>query len=79
MWVPSEMTQEIVAQRFGVRAQRVPYCYDSDRFVPRADTGAEATGTAPPTLLTVSRLRRHKNRRPSSTPLLCWSVLFEFV
>lgn len=62
VWVPSEMTQEIVAQRFGVRAQRVPYCYDSDRFVPRADTGAEATGTAPPTLLTVSRLRRHKNQ-----------------
>jgi glycosyltransferase involved in cell wall biosynthesis len=62
VWVPSAMTHEIVADRFGVRAQRVPYCYDSDRFVP-ADAGARAiVRAALPTLLTVSRLRRHKNQ-----------------
>jgi glycosyltransferase involved in cell wall biosynthesis len=62
VWVPSAMTHEIVAERFGVRAQQVPYCYDSNRFVP-ADAGARAAlGAALPTLLTVSRLRRHKNQ-----------------
>jgi glycosyltransferase involved in cell wall biosynthesis len=63
VWVPSAMTHEVVAERFGVHAQRVPYCYDSDRFVP-ADAGARAAAgvAAPPTLLTVSRLRRHKNQ-----------------
>jgi glycosyltransferase involved in cell wall biosynthesis len=56
------MTHEIVAERFGVRAQRVPYCYDSDRFVPAAASARAAVGEAPPTLLTVSRLRRYKNQ-----------------
>jgi glycosyltransferase involved in cell wall biosynthesis len=59
VWVPSAMTHELVAVRFGVRAQRVPYCYNSDRFVP---SGAGIGMAAPPTLLTVSRLRRHKNQ-----------------
>jgi glycosyltransferase involved in cell wall biosynthesis len=62
VWVPSAITHEMVAERFGVRAHRVPYCYDSDRFVPpRAGVGA-AIEAVPPTLLTVSRLRRHKNQ-----------------
>lgn len=56
VWVPSGMTRDIVAERFGVPAERVPYCYDSNRFV--AIPGAKAV---PPVLLTVSRLRPHKN------------------
>jgi glycosyltransferase involved in cell wall biosynthesis len=62
VWVPSAMTHEIVAERFGVRAQRVPYCYDSDRFVPPPAGAGAAVEAVPPTLLTVSRLRRHKNQ-----------------
>jgi glycosyltransferase involved in cell wall biosynthesis len=55
--VPSSMTREIVAERFGVRSALVPYCYDSGRFAPRP--GAT---TSPPVLLTVSRLIPHKNQ-----------------
>jgi len=58
VWVPSALTREIVHQRFDVSAKRVPYCYDSGRFVPRA----AAAKLTPPTLLTVSRLRPHKNQ-----------------
>lgn len=61
VWVPSRMTQESVVERFGVHADEVPYCYDSRRFVPRGDARAGAV-TESPTLLTVSRLRRHKNQ-----------------
>ncbi len=57
VWVPSALTRETVAKRFGVAAERVPYCYDSRRFFPRASARAE-----PPVLLTVSRLRPHKNQ-----------------
>ena len=57
VWVPSTFTRETVVERFGVASERVPYCYDSDRFVP--GTTAKAT---PPALLTVSRLRPHKNQ-----------------
>jgi glycosyltransferase involved in cell wall biosynthesis len=62
VWVPSRMTQESVAERFGVHALQVPYCYDSDRFVPADASAREAVTDALPTLLTVSRLRRHKNQ-----------------
>lgn len=62
IWVPSAMTRDTVAERFGIRAQQVPYCYDSDRFVPAGGTVRGAVATTPPTLLTVSRLRRHKNQ-----------------
>ena len=55
--VPSAMTREIVAARFGVRSELVPYCYDSGRFRP----GTTAR-TLPPVLLTVSRLIPHKNQ-----------------
>lgn len=58
VWVPSELTRETVAQRFGVRAIRVPYCYDSTRFV----AGPPVARTSPPTLVTVSRLQPHKNQ-----------------
>jgi glycosyltransferase involved in cell wall biosynthesis len=59
VWGASALTCETVAERFGVRAQRVPYCFDSDRFVP-APRSRRADG--PATLLTVSRLRPHKNQ-----------------
>jgi glycosyltransferase involved in cell wall biosynthesis len=57
VWVPSSFTRETVAERFGVASERVAYCYDSDRFVP--GPVAEAS---PPVLVTVSRLRPHKNQ-----------------
>jgi glycosyltransferase involved in cell wall biosynthesis len=61
VWVPSRMTQQSVAERFGVRALEVPYCYDSSRFFPSPPAARRNHGH-PPTLLTVSRLRRHKNQ-----------------
>jgi glycosyltransferase involved in cell wall biosynthesis len=60
VWVPSAMSGQIVAERFGVQPERVPYCYDSNRFV--APSGRAAPSEAMPTLLTVSRLERHKNQ-----------------
>jgi glycosyltransferase involved in cell wall biosynthesis len=60
VWVPSAMSGQIVAERFGVQPERVPYCYDSSRFV--APSGRAAAPGAMPTLLTVSRLERHKNQ-----------------
>ena len=57
VWVPSAMTRDLVAERFGVPAERVPYCYDSNRFV-----AGPAVKANPPVLLTVSRLRPHKNQ-----------------
>jgi glycosyltransferase involved in cell wall biosynthesis len=59
VWGPSTLTCETVAERFGVRPDRVPYCYDSNRFVPRP---ASSHPAEPPTLLTVSRFRPHKNQ-----------------
>ena len=55
--MPSSFTRETVAERFGVASERVPYCYDSNRFVP-----GPAARVSPPVLLTVSRLRPHKNQ-----------------
>jgi glycosyltransferase involved in cell wall biosynthesis len=57
VWVPSAFTRDVVAERFGLRAERVPYCYDSNRFVP-----GERHPAVPPTLLTVSRFQPHKNQ-----------------
>jgi len=48
-----------VAERFGRRPLRLPYCYDSSRFIPPSGPRSRAD---PPTLLTVSRLRPHKNQ-----------------
>lgn len=59
VWAPSGMSCDIVRERFGVAAHRVPYCYDSMRFTPAPRGVAKA---APPTLLTVSRLVPHKNQ-----------------
>lgn len=56
VWVPSEMSGTIVQSRFSVAIRRVPYCYDSERFR-QGGVGRDE----PPTLLTVSRLRAHKN------------------
>jgi glycosyltransferase involved in cell wall biosynthesis len=56
VWVPSQMSHELVRRRFGVEPCRVPYCYDSTRFRPTA-----LTPSSPPTLLTVGRLQAHKN------------------
>jgi glycosyltransferase involved in cell wall biosynthesis len=56
VWVPSQMSRELVRRRFGVEPCQVPYCYDSTRFRPAAPTQ-----TSPPTLLTVGRLQAHKN------------------
>jgi glycosyltransferase involved in cell wall biosynthesis len=60
VWVPSELTRETVVARFGVRSERVPYCYDSTRFAPSAARRPASMGM--PVLLTVSRLRPHKNQ-----------------
>jgi glycosyltransferase involved in cell wall biosynthesis len=62
VWVPSRMTQQSVAERFGVQSREIPYCYDSDRFVPRALDKRRPYSDAQLTLLSVSRLRRHKNQ-----------------
>jgi glycosyltransferase involved in cell wall biosynthesis len=62
VWVPSRMTQQSVAERFGVQAREVPYCYDSSRFHLPARSPSRGLRDGPLTLLTVSRLRRHKNQ-----------------
>jgi glycosyltransferase involved in cell wall biosynthesis len=62
VWVPSRMTLDSVRERFAVEALEVPYCYDSGRFVPRDTSVIPKAGNRPPILLTVSRLRRHKNQ-----------------
>jgi glycosyltransferase involved in cell wall biosynthesis len=59
VWGASSLTCETIAGRFGVRAERVPYCYDSNRFVP---VHRQRREEGPATLLTVSRLRPHKNQ-----------------
>ena len=56
VWVPSRLSAELVQHRFGLSARRVPYCYDSERFRP-----APRTPDSPPVLLTVGRLKAHKN------------------
>jgi len=59
LWGASTLTCETIAQRFRATALRMPYCYDSTRFRLRP---AESPRADPPVLLTVSRLRRHKNQ-----------------
>lgn len=56
VWVPSEATARDAQARFDLATRHVPYCFDSDRFVP----GPRWTGT-PPVLLSISRLVPHKN------------------
>jgi len=56
VWVPSHLSADLVQQRFGLTARRVPYCYDSERFRPTQRVTRE-----PPVLLTVGRLQGYKN------------------
>ena len=56
VWVPSRTTAEDAARVAGVHPIRVPFCYDSDRFVP-ADVPRD-----PRTLVTVSRLVPQKGQ-----------------
>jgi glycosyltransferase involved in cell wall biosynthesis len=51
------MTSELMRTRFRLDSRRVPYCYDSERFYPAATARDN-----PPTLLTVSRFKAHKNQ-----------------
>ncbi len=56
VWVPSAATARDVRERFGVSCHQVPYCYDSERFVP-----ALRPDPRPASLLSVSRLVPQKN------------------
>lgn len=58
VWVPSAGTQQDVKRVFGVDAERVPFCFDSDRFH-RGAGWQEPSGI--PTLLAISRLTPQKN------------------
>jgi glycosyltransferase involved in cell wall biosynthesis len=60
VWCPSTATARDVESRFGVNAEVVPFCYDSDRFVPDPGGGARPSGR-PPVVLSVSRLVPHKD------------------
>jgi glycosyltransferase involved in cell wall biosynthesis len=57
VWVPSTLTADLVRARYKVEPIKVAYCYDSDRFFPDATPLDQ-----PPTLLTVSRFKVHKNQ-----------------
>jgi len=57
IWVPSNLTRDMLVDRFGLVGSKVPYCYDSERF-----QLSEAGREEPPTLLTVSRLEPYKNQ-----------------
>jgi len=58
VWVPSTDTKLAVKHVFGVDADRVPFCFDSDRFN-RGAGWQEPHGT--PTVLAISRLTPQKN------------------
>lgn len=56
VWAPSSLTVADLGRRFGVAADRVAYCFDSDRFRP-----GEWSRSPPHRILAVSRLVSHKN------------------
>ncbi len=58
VWAPSRASAESVTERFGVPCAHMPYCYDSERFVP-----FEGGADGPPHILTVSRLEPSKNQQ----------------
>jgi glycosyltransferase involved in cell wall biosynthesis len=60
LWAPRAFTAATVRAGFALAAERVPYCYDSDRFV--VPDAADVHKVDPPLVLTVSRLRPHKNQ-----------------
>lgn len=59
VWCPSAVTVSDVWARFRVHAERVPFCYDSDRFV--ASPPMTGPVEAEPVFLCISRLVPHKN------------------
>ncbi len=60
VWCPSENTVRDVRSRCKVRADRVPFCYDSSRFRDVTSHRSPATRSVV-SLLSVSRLVPHKN------------------
>lgn len=58
VWVPSQHTQQDVRRHFGINAEEVPFCFDSDRFN-RAAGWQKPADTA--VVLSVSRLVPQKN------------------
>jgi glycosyltransferase involved in cell wall biosynthesis len=61
IWCPSTATTLDVRSRFGVEAELVPFCYDSDRFRPEDRAAREQPAGRPPVVLSVSRLVPHKS------------------
>jgi glycosyltransferase involved in cell wall biosynthesis len=60
VWCPSTNSVRDVLRYYGVRAERIPFCYDSDRF--RTEVQSPFTvHRSPFTVLSVSRLVPHKN------------------
>jgi glycosyltransferase involved in cell wall biosynthesis len=63
LWCPSSRTVSDVRERFGIDAERVPFCYDSERF--NGNSLAPTGGTPMPgdgsLVLCISRLVPHKN------------------
>ena len=62
VWTPSRLTLEDVRSRFGVHPERVPFCYDSDRFPAASTASGPPTGPVP-ILLSISRLVPPKNQQ----------------
>jgi glycosyltransferase involved in cell wall biosynthesis len=60
VWCPSAATQRDVRERVGIEADRVPFCYDSDRFQRDPGRRQRRSGDTP-ALLSVSRLVAYKN------------------
>lgn len=58
VWAPSRASVASVTERFGVPCAHVPYCYDSNRFLPPA-----RAADGPPHIVTVSRLEPSKNQQ----------------
>ncbi|MEO8452082.1 MAG: glycosyltransferase [Gemmatimonadota bacterium] len=56
VWAPSTLSVDDLSRRFGVTAELVPYCYDSDRFHP-----SPWAASRPARLVSISRLTPHKN------------------
>ena len=60
LWCPSSRTVGDVGERFGCAAERVPFCYDSERFN-RSAVGRFPVVAEEPVVLCISRLVPHKN------------------
>jgi glycosyltransferase involved in cell wall biosynthesis len=60
VWCPSSNSVREVQRLFGIAAERVPFCYDSDRFDDVTGERSAVSGN-PPVLLSISRLVPHKN------------------